>query len=54
MENQRLLTEMERMHEIVREDEHDALTSEVDGLRAELLSQADEAAAVPSRPQVLC
>lgn len=53
MENQRLITEVERMHEIVREDELDALVSEVDGLRAELLAQADQAAHPSSHPQVL-
>ena len=43
---------MERMHEIVRENELDALAAEVDGLRAELLSQADEAACHSSHSQV--
>lgn len=52
VENQRLITEVERMHDIVGDGELDALASEIDGLRAELLSQADRAAHSAGNPKV--
>ena len=41
------------MHEIVGDGELDALAAEIDGLRAELLTQAEQAARPPPSPQVL-
>ncbi|KAK9837355.1 hypothetical protein WJX84_008444 [Apatococcus fuscideae] len=52
VENQRLISEVERMHEIVGDGELDALAAEIDGLRAELLTQAEQAARPPPSPQV--